>query len=273
MFDIRIIYDTINNFKKLGISLNTNCFFNNYKLMALSEQEDAKLYVGKASICLLYNDFNFTRLYYWITDLNAIPEVSDCVINDCNKTRDIIIELIGFDNAIDELERRFSKAGIKRYAKLSRYRTNVLNLSRDKNDDFTYSLVDNKDIEKIQAILKENLDPYISHLPTEEYLNCLNNKKSVYGAYLNRDLIGVCCLEDIGLHGKYLYEIAVRKNYHGRKIGQSIADYAFSQCTECNNYATWIEENNVVSKKIFKNLGFKVDKLKTRVLIYGKIKY
>lgn len=269
MFDISVLYKKIKKIKQQADKFQTNCYFDNYKLRNIAEKENSSLLIGLNYIFLIYDEMNFARLYYWISDIKDIIYIDNYLKNNVYP-KDILLELLGTEESIREKKQHFLNVGFNSYSILSRYRAKFLKIKPVNNTDITYHVLEKEAVEYVPELLLSNLDPYESHLPTLDYLYELQKQKLLYGAYDNNKLIGILCLEKIGENGIYIYQISIMKYYQGKGIGTDIENFAFTKYPESNNFTTWINDNNLISQKMNIGLGYKKDGLKTEVLIYRK---
>lgn len=271
MFDMKIMNEAIKRLKKQSVKCWTNCFFTADRLISLSKNMDTRLYIGKRSICFIYDERDFSRVCYWIADIDAVKEIYDVILKHENMARDIIIELVGFAKDIYVVETAFLSYGLIRYAMLHRWRlSRSMGGREDLDDAVIYKPVSEKsDVKIIEESLNQNFDPYISHLPTAEYLYKLQADGLIYGAYIHHKLIAFFCLENLGSRGKYFYEGFVCKKYRNQRIGEKLAHYIISRHPECSSFVLWIEGKNLASQKLFEKLGFKQERLQTVVLKYN----
>lgn len=267
MFDIKVLYNKIEEMKAYAKNFNSNCYLNNYKLQEIAEKPTTQMIILKHSAFILYDEQNFIRMYYWLPDIKTMNKIGEYLRKN-RLERDIILELVGNVEVIFKKSDIFCEEGFKVYSILSRYRSESLILNKVTNSDVIYSVLKKDDVINILDILNDNLDPYESHLPDLTYLYDLQKKNLIYGAYTQNKLIGVLCLSNIGLRGIYSYQMAIKRNYQRQGIGRKLQHYALAHYNQCNNFIAWINDKNLVSQKLHVKLGYKKDGLKTLVLIY-----
>ncbi len=92
--------------------------------------------------------------------------------------------------------------------------------------------------------------------------------KLVFCTVDNGKIIAVTCLEKLGRKAVYSYQNAVLERYRAMGIGGRLLQYSLYQFRECTQYSAWIEDSNIVSKRMHNAIGFTPDGLKDHVLIY-----
>lgn len=266
MFKLQNLYDAINKLKRQG-NFHTNCFFLYPKMKFLSEQADSKLRIGEKCIVLLYRDRNFQRLYYWASGLPGVAEICNTVreLNETNAP--IVADVVGSAEYTHNVTREFEEQKAQKYAVLSRYRASALRTVPEKQIHCECTLVSVEDVPKIIPLLEENLDPLVSHLPTLSYLYTLQKRHLLYGCYVRGQLIGVECLEPIGLKGRYLYQIAIKKAEQNKGYATILKNYMISCNLQCKQWSVWIDDTNKRSICINERTGMIRDGLKNMVVI------
>lgn len=211
MFKLQKLYDAINRLRSRKERFYTNCFFLYPRMKFLSEQNNSKIQIGENGIVLLYEERDFQRLYYWGSGLSSIFEICHMArgLNEANTL--IVADVVGDASYISCIGKEFEKQKARKYAVLSRYRASVLRTVPEKPVHCECALVSQEDVPRILSLLEENLDPLVSHLPTLPYLYELQKRGLLYGCYVCGQLIGVECLESIGLGGRYIYQVVIKK--------------------------------------------------------------
>lgn len=267
MFDINVLNESLTELKKTG-SILTNCFFMLDKLKALSEKPESQLFRTTEFVMLLCKEESFKRLYYWIKKPENISDICAIIKNEHNSI--IIIELIGKANDLSVIKKIFTDNGIRQYGRLSRYQASELKTFSLNIEGFLYREISKESIPLIPDLFQENFDKYISHLPTIEQLYDLQREHLIYGAYDDKILVGVFCMEKVGRYGLYHYQTVLRKSYQNLGVGIELKSYAIKRNPTCRHWVTWVEDSNKRSIRLNKLLGFHEDGLKTEVLIWGK---
>lgn len=267
MFILQNLYEAINNLKKQKKEFHTNCFFLYPKMKTLSEQDDAKIQVGNNCVVLLYGERNFQRLYYWASGFSTVFEICH-MARELNRTNaPIVVDVVGNTAYIHNMDGEFEKQKGRKHAILSRYRASALRIMPAKKVSCECSLVLPEDVPKIGPLLEENLDPFVSHLPTLSYLYELQKKHLLYGCYVHGQLIGVECLETVGLKGRYLYQLAIKKTEHRKGYATVLKNYTISCVSQCSLWLAWIDDTNKGSIFLNEKSGMTRDGLKELVII------
>lgn len=266
MFETRILYNAIHELKKSG-SVYTNCFFLPLKMKQVSEQGDSQIQVGKNYAILLYNERNFQRLYFWCTDTSQIKEIYNIIQQIKNKDCFVVVDIVGTSDCIQEMVIPFEIMGAQRYMTQSRYRAAALKIVSTKKADCVCSPISPKDVQEALSLLDSNLDPFVSHLPTLSYLYELQSENLVYGCYVQGQLIGVECLESIGLKGRYIYQVVIRKDKQHQGYVMALKNYIARCNLQCRPWTVWIDDTNRGSIYVHEQFGLKQDGVKNRVLI------
>ncbi len=267
MFEIRALYDTIRDLKKRG-ALYTNCFFLPPKMKSISEQEDSQIQTAKDYIVLLYNERNFQRLYFWCISTSLIAELYSTVQQLKEKNRFIVVDIVGTADYIRDVAIPFENMGARKYIVQSRYRATALRMVPVKTTDCVCALISPGDVQEALGLLESNLDPIVSHLPTQSYLHELQSENLVYGCYAHGQLIGVECLEPIGVKGRYIYQVVIKKEKQHQGYVMALKNY-IAQCNlQCRPWTVWIDDTNSGSIYVHEQFGLKKDGVKNMVLVF-----
>lgn len=266
MFKLQNLYDAINKLKRQG-NFHTNCFFLYPKMKFLSEQPDSRLRIEEKCIVLLYRDRNFQRLYYCASGLSAIAEICNTAreLNETNAP--IVADVVGSAEYTYNVTRKFEEQKAQKYAVLSRYRASALRTVPEKKIHCECTLVSVEGVPQIIPLLKENLDPLVSHLPTLSYLYELQKKHLLYGCYVHGQLIGIECLEPIGVSGRYIYQLAIKKVEQNKGYATILNNYMISCNLQCKQWSVWIDDTNTGSIYVNEKFGLLKDGLKNMVVI------
>lgn len=267
MYDFDSLYKKIKELKILNTKLYTNCFFFSDKLVELASLPSTRFIAGESFAALAIKEKEFSRIFFWINNLNDVQKLLSLIKGQSEEC--FVIELVGSESDVNIMKDRFMSSGAVCYAVLERWRAGSIRQPQSSESiDIRYSLIEKKDINKAHAMLTETFDAKISHLPSVNALNELYEQKLLFGAYSGTDLIGTCCMENIGETGKYCYETAILKEYRGHGIGKRLKGYAWRQCTEAKVFTSWVTTTNIASQKVNIALGLVKDGLITVVLEY-----
>lgn len=267
MFKLQNLYDAINELKEQREDFHTNCFFLYPKMKFLSEQDDSKLRIGEKCIVLLYRDRTFQRLYYWASGLSAIAEICNTA-RELNEPNNLIVaDVVGNAEYIHNAAGEFEIQKAQKYAVLSRYRASALRTVPEKQIHCECTLVSLENVPEIIPLLEEDLDPLVSHLPTLSYLYTLQKRHLLYGCYVCGQLIGVECLEPIGVSGRYIYQLAIKKVEQNKGYATILNNYMISCNLQCKQWSVWIDDTNTGSIYVNEKFGLLKDGLKNMVVI------
>lgn len=265
MYDFDMLVERIKSLKRVAPKLYTNCFFFNDRLIELADLPSTRIIQGNSFVALEVKEKYFSRIYFWISQIDAVQELLSIIKEQQGES--FIIELIGNEFDIAGIKEKFLSCGATCYAVLERWRAGSIRQPQSSESiDIRYSLIEKKDINKAHAMLTETFDAKISHLPSVTALYELYEQKLLFGAYSGTDLIGTCCMENIGETGKYCYETAILKEYRGHGIGKRLKGYAWRQCPEAKVFTSWVTTTNIASQKVNIALGLVKDGLITVVL-------
>lgn len=270
MFDIDLFYAKINGLKKKNRHILTNNFLSRNELFEISQDVNSLILMQESLVAVLVKERTFYRLYFHSNDLGNIQEIK--VVLDCTNLP-IILELVGKMEQLDLQEEYFNKVCFRRYSILSRWRTNKIDISYNAKDTlkrFQFSVAKMNNVLAIEQCFSIELDHWISHLPNTKKLEYLINNNLIFVATEEEKLAAVVCLENIGINGKYLYQIVVDKKYRHQGLGKMIAKFAFSYYENDSNYTSWVEDTNSSSQNLHFQLGFRREDLKTIILKYDR---
>lgn len=267
MFKLQNLYDAINELKEQREDFHTNCFFLYPRIKSLSEQDDSKIRIGEKCIALLYEEYNFQRLYYWASGLPGVAEICNTVreLNETNAP--IVADVVGSAEYTHNVTRKFEEQKAQKYAVLSRYRASALRTVPEKQIHCECTLVSVEDVPKIIPLLKENLDPLVSHLPTLSYLYELQKRHLLYGCYVHGQLIGIECLEPIGVSGRYIYQVVIKQTEQHKGYVMALENYVIRCNPYCEHWSGWIDDTNTGSIYVHEKFGLLKDGLKNIVVI------
>lgn len=267
MFKLQKLYDAINRLRRRKERFYTNCFFLHPRMKFLSEQNNSKIQIGENGIILLYEERDFQRLYYWGSGLSSIFEICHMArgLNEANTL--IVADVVGDASYISCIGKEFEKQKARKYAVLSRYRASVLRTVPEKPVHCECALVSQEDVPRILSLLEENLDPLVSHLPTLPYLYELQKRGLLYGCYVCGQLIGVECLESIGLGGRYIYQAVIKKTEQHKGYIMTLKNYIVRCNPQCEHWSVWIDDTNISSVYVHERFGLVKDGLKNMVVV------
>lgn len=265
MFSIQVLYSALERVRKCP-EFQTNCFFLHPKLAALSQLEEAQIRISDGFVVLTYPERNFQRLYFWTANCQTIPAICRAA-QDLLESDVMVMDLVGKAAVVQRGARYFEAQGMERYALLSRYQATELHTVPEKAVRCTCSLVPAADVEKILPLLEEKLDPYVSHLPTVSYLYELQKQGLLYGCYIDRELVGVVCLESRGKWGCYVYQIAITKKEQRKGLFTILQNYVISHNRECRHWSIWIDDTNAGSIRGNEKTGMKKDGMQEMVFL------
>ncbi|MBE6096531.1 MAG: GNAT family N-acetyltransferase [Schwartzia succinivorans] len=267
MYDFDSLYKKIKELKILNTKLYTNCFFFSDKLVELASLPSTRFIAGESFAALAIKEKEFSRIFFWINNLNDVQKLLSLIKGQSEEC--FVIELVGSESDVNIMKDRFMSSGAVCYAVLERWRAGSIRQPQSSDDiNIRYSLIEKKDIKKAFSMLMETFDSKISHLPSERELHKLYEQRLLFGAYHKSELVGTCCMENIGETGKYCYETAILREYRGQGIGKRLKGYAWGQSPDAKVFTSWVAVENIASQKVNVALGLEKDGLITVVLEY-----
>lgn len=266
MFEISELFKQVSRLKR-SEKFVANNFCSAHDLARISERKGSCFLWNEGAALVVNCDGKVNRAYFFLESMDAVSQLR--VLVDQFPDKPVVVDCVGRVPQVDRLSDVLRISGFRSYAKLSRWKSGSIRFgTHPLHFDNSYRAAENDDCLYILRMLNETFDQYISHLPSKEKLLSLIENQLVFCASNDEEIIAVVCLEKIGAKAIYSYQNAVLERYRAMGIGGRLLQYGLYQFRECTQYSAWIEDNNIVSKRMHNTIGFTPDGLKDHVLIY-----
>lgn len=266
MFNVQLLYEQVNKIRKSKKIINNN-FLSLKEVEDFSKMPASQFLHNRNAAALFVDDNGINRVYFYLDDLDNAIHLKNLLDENKVLKKPYVIDCLGNEIFLDGLINCFANHGIKLYKKMNRWQavkvTNLLSYTGQ-----MIRTAQPKDLTEIIEVLETVMDPIIAHLPTKIKLENLIKENLIFCAEINKEIVGVYCMEYVGKNSIYLYQDAVLPKYQGSGIGVKLLHFALNNYSNMNRYTAWIEENNKMSEKMNCFVGLKKDILKDYVFIY-----
>ena len=233
----------------------TNLFVNyaDFNLML----DHCDFFTRNNSIFIIKKDTNFYRFYYFINEYKDLNNLDDFF---GLYKKPIVLEIVTKNNIDIHL---YKEIGFLSYKIYSRY------VKKEIHKDFdTILLACINDIEYIKEIIDKIFDPLSDYIPTISELINFIQKGEVYITKDNDKLSGVAIYQK-SEYSYYLRLFCVHPDYRRKSIGSMLTEGLPKDNERC---IAWIDNENEISIKINKKIGYKKDSLKNHIFVYSNKK-
>lgn len=264
MYSIDYYYNITNRIKCKHKRTYTNIFFDNISIEKMLSDERTKINGNDDFMIIIQQEDDFSRIFFTVgCDVDLANFFAKILFRDDT----YVLEIVGRERGMEQLVSSLETASWEKYAVLNRWRTNAILLYPPRKCEASLKIATQCNTDVIMELMNHTFDKYISHLPTKSYLQHLIRKGLVFLAEVNKEIVGIICLETIGDHGKYLYQIMSDKKYREMGIAEELAKYAFGHYSEDTIFTSWVDCKNIASCSLHNKLGFKPDGLATWVFL------
>lgn len=255
-------------FRLKSKEMKTNFFMTEIQFNQLLVENKIQVFKTEKACFLLTEDSGFSRLYFIISEIDALTPFFELIrgIED----KEISIETAGNSKYLENVKDAFLENGFYEYSSMIR-------MSKIRNEaeevDFTniHLLTADKKAE-IQGIYNKYFDKFVERIPTAEEIDAFIENKSAYYFSDNNEIQGFIIFEVHGItsHLRYWF---VHPNYREKKIGSKLIQLFFNVGDVVKRELFWVIESNENAIKRYKHFGFVEEDMHNLILINRNKKY
>lgn len=265
MFNIDELFSQVNRIKAQGKVLSNN-FMDRSTIEHFSVQDESILTYNENAIALICCDNGIMRLYFYLYSLEAAPMLRELL--EQIPIRPIVVDCVGRQEQVEPLSRALCSEGFSLYARMGRLRGQETIICPDMSCFEKDVYAELRDVDEIFEGLRGVFDPFVSHLPSRDYLVRLIEQKLVYRLKADGKVVAVICMERVGKKGIYCYQGYVSPSQRGKGYGRRVYQIAVHYSRYYCPFTTWVEDKNTQVLKIWNQFGFLPDGLRNFVLLY-----
>lgn len=205
----------------------------------------------EGNVLLLLKKFNFFRLYYTLTNLDANP-----ILPESHIVQEILYR---GEKHYPEVEIAYwEKQGFELY--LGR-ELHVVKVTDEpwflpKESD-VYSISNSEEIVQAQALIDKYLDQYTGDQLTLNELETFAKEGTLYGVKHEGQLAGILQAE-VKNKVNWLGHIVVSEEYRGLGLSKKLVEYYLQESTKnnCIRCMLWVRTDNEPAKRLYKKYGY-----------------
>ena len=215
-------------------------------------------------IILLEEEKDLIRLYFHAANVEALRYIPTLIPQNINKT--VVADIVGKNPHAANLSAELEKYGFYKHNEL--IRMNRKNKEGVLGAASNVVLADADDVNEIMDILYREFDIYVSQLPTRKKLEEAVSKGEITIVAQQGMIAGLAYFVKLGERLKYLYQIAVRKNFRGRGIADALLTHMFENTAKDIVFQLWVEAKNSFAIRKYQKYSFVPDGLVDYIMLY-----
>lgn len=263
--DMQEIKESINQIKNLDTAqYYTNLFIDDNRLASWIGERQIYLFKYPKCFFVIRNRTNFWHLYFCATDLNSVSEN----IRELTKQykRIWVTDLVGKEQAIEEIQACFIKERFEKYCSLTRMCKVVREDIPLKQADETITYADCSDARKIHDMLCDHMDQHAEQIPDVGEIERAINQQQILVAKDNQCIMAFIYFERHGMTSVWRYWL-VRPDYWNLGLGRKVYQKYFQVTSGVRRYLLWVRDDNQRAIHIHSKYGFVFEDIKDKVLI------
>lgn len=243
----------------------TNAFLPAQQLISMIDSgEITAITSSEGVIILLEEEQQLTRLYFYAANIESLRHIPLLIPQNINKA--VVTDIVGKNPIAAKLCAELEKYDFYKHNEL--IRMNRKNEAGVPGAASNVVLAGADDVNEIMDILYGEFDIYVSRLPTRQKVEEAVSKGEITIVTQQNMIAGLAYFVKLGERLKYLYQIAVRKNYRGRGIADDLLTYMFENTAKDTVFQLWVESKNSFAIRKYQKYSFVPDGLVDYIMLY-----
>lgn len=136
----------------------------------------------------------------------------------------------------------------------------------------SYTILNPSFMEEVMAEIRENFDPHYGSIPSELELKKRFDHSEVIGALEDGKLLGFVEFSKSS-RSLHIEHISVKKDYRGQGLGKRLIEdlFAYGQDLGIGSVELFVNSGNKVAQAMYREMGFKENKLES--IVFRRDKY
>lgn len=264
------IYDAIQRVKAEAPAYCTNFFPVQQKLERL--MGEGRLYgeVRDGTVFFFRKEGDFWRLYFCAASVASLQ--CEMMSLSSLKAERLVVDLIGKEPGLDDLQRAFAVVGFGEYGRLQRMaRLNYTGLPKKSCCDVGVTWADISDGGALLDLLHASFNPYIDQLPEAGEIESAIRKEQILTVRHNSRPAAMLFFETQGLTSTIRYWV-VSKEFRSCGYGSALMHQYLADHSATRRFTLWVGSRNENAIRSYEHYGYVPDGLVDLVLTNERIR-
>ena len=242
----------------------TNSFFPAQQLKSLVDSGNTTAKASNEAVIILLEEERLTRLYFYAASFDSLRHIPLLMPEYKNKA--VIADIVGKNHHAAKLAAGVEEHNFSKYRELIRMNRKNEEVMQGTVSDVI--LAGSDDIDEIMDILYGEFDIFVSRLPTRQKLQEAVTKGGITVVRQLGKIAGLAYFEKPGERLKYLYQIAVHRDFRGKGVADELLKHEFVNTPMGTIFQLWVEADNKYALNKYREYGFIPDGLVDYIMLY-----
>lgn len=257
------VWSAIEKVKAGASAFCTNFFPSQSKLESWIARRELSAAEEGGLALFLRRDRDFWHLFFCAaspaslqTGLIGCPEL---------QSKPVVVDLIGNEKALAELEASVQSAGLRPYTALIRLARPAVTALPTADSDAPVTCAEAGDVQAVAQLIESAFDRYADQLPSsDEWLEALTARQ-VLAVKAEGILAALLFYETQGFTSTIRYW-AVAKEFRSRRFGAALIRQYFAIQPAARRFTLWVNQNNDNAIQKYRHYGYAPDGLRDHIL-------
>ena len=225
--------------------------------LQVEESEECDLY--------LYEEESFCSLYYVATTIESLNAAISKLLPTLSTT--MVTDLVGMEAQIEPLVELFKNNGFTLRRELTRMSCIGVG-DQFRQDEAMVQKGDVDNVAEIRQLLVDFFDPLSEQLPSEEELMHYIENNGIYVCRMEGRIAGFIIFE-LTKSSFYLRHWFTHPGFRNKGVGSALYKKVMYNSADLKRLMLWVVDDNENAIKRYEHYGYKMEKLRDKVMIYN----
>jgi ribosomal protein S18 acetylase RimI-like enzyme len=258
------VLDSVQQAKAGAVDFRTNFFPSQSKLQAWIDHGEMVSEVRENAAFFFRRDRDFRHFYFCAPSLPVLQESLAAI--PILKTERIVMDLVGSETALGELQAALENAGFRRYTKLQRMARAGQGLEvKAGTGDMPVVFAEKSDSRTILELVESLFDRFGEQVPPFYEINEAVANHQILAVRREGLLAGLLFFETQGLASSVRFW-AVAKRFHASGVGSALMRHYLEMQNGIRRFTLWVKAGNQNAIQKYRHYGYAPDGLVDCVL-------